>query len=258
MILCQGRFLPAGACRGSGRSLFVGLLAAALLLSLVLAGPAAAQSFRCLDRITGDATASLEWSEGLWTQGPDTLFGCTTFAGGVTTPPGGPSIADSVVCSPGPDGWHWTVTIPGPFTLHYDFSGLPPGITICGQIFGLQSITDITEVSAAADLNADWLVITATGSGAELWSGRFSTFQPEQAGFIPLAAMRCGRYDPVALGACCDLDTGACYQLTEDECGQQGYPHQYLGDNVACDPNPCPQPTPAEGGTWGTIKNRYR
>lgn len=57
----------------------------------------------------------------------------------------------------------------------------------------------------------------------------------------------------VQAGACCYPD-GACLVLPETECVAAG--GDYYGDNVPCDPNPCPI-VPVEESTWGQIKSRY-
>jgi hypothetical protein len=57
-------------------------------------------------------------------------------------------------------------------------------------------------------------------------------------------------------GACC-LANGDCIVVTAEGCTlQQGI---YQGDSSTCQPiNPCPQPVPTEGTTWGLIKKRYQ
>jgi hypothetical protein len=62
----------------------------------------------------------------------------------------------------------------------------------------------------------------------------------------------------VPTGACCNLDTRECRIMTEEECGQQSFPHRYLGDHTVCDPNPCPEPVPVRESSWGWIKALYR
>ncbi len=57
----------------------------------------------------------------------------------------------------------------------------------------------------------------------------------------------------VQTGACC-LASGECMVLPEVECIAQG--GDYYGDNVPCDPNPCPI-VPVEESSWGQIKSRY-
>jgi len=52
---------------------------------------------------------------------------------------------------------------------------------------------------------------------------------------------------PPQMGACCNLETGVCVVLTEAQCAQQTYPHQWLAGAV-CEPNnPCPPPPPHPG-----------
>jgi len=50
-----------------------------------------------------------------------------------------------------------------------------------------------------------------------------------------------------AVGACCNLDTGACAVLTAEQCAAQTYAHSYQGDNTSCSPNPCPSPAGQTG-----------
>jgi hypothetical protein len=58
-------------------------------------------------------------------------------------------------------------------------------------------------------------------------------------------------------GACCFLNTGACQVLTQEEC--EALPDtEYYGDDVPCDPNPCPPPVPTLESSWGQIKSSYR
>ncbi len=55
-------------------------------------------------------------------------------------------------------------------------------------------------------------------------------------------------------GACCYED-GSCAVVTRVACDEAG--GLYMGDNVPCDPNPCPTPV-RESSTWGQIKANYR
>jgi hypothetical protein len=222
---------------------WIGAFVSVLFLIVLLPGLASAQSYRAIDMISGDPTTTLEWSEGTWNHGSDPIPGCTTFPGGTDTSPGHLTLADSVACSAAPNAWHWSVTMPGPYTLQYDFAGIPPGITVCGQIFGVGShMTEVTDMGAAVNLVSDWMVVTDLGSGRVLWAGSYSSFDPENAGFVPIAATRCGRYHTIPTGACCDLVDGTCLQLTEDDCANLASPHRFLGVGVACEPNPCPVP----------------
>lgn len=49
---------------------------------------------------------------------------------------------------------------------------------------------------------------------------------------------------PIPVGACCNLDTGACAVRTEEECEGQTYTHEWRGAGTSCVPNPCPVPSP--------------
>jgi len=55
-------------------------------------------------------------------------------------------------------------------------------------------------------------------------------------------------------GACC-LGNGECQVMWGYDCSAQN--GQYQGDDVPCDPNPCP-PTLTRSTTWGAIKGSYR
>ncbi|MBD3335963.1 MAG: hypothetical protein GF355_10655 [Candidatus Eisenbacteria bacterium] len=71
--------------------------------------------------------------------------------------------------------------------------------------------------------------------------------------FIQCGTLVCEQ--PPAFGACCDDTT--CYIATQQNCEDAG--HDYQGDDTDCGPpNPCVEPTPTEGSTWGRIKSIYR
>jgi len=55
-------------------------------------------------------------------------------------------------------------------------------------------------------------------------------------------------------GACC-FSTGGCMVGTEADC--EGAGGSYMGDGIACDPDPCGA-TPVDYTTWGQIKSRFR
>ena len=55
-------------------------------------------------------------------------------------------------------------------------------------------------------------------------------------------------------GACCFADQ-VCNVMTRADCDGQG--GMYMGDNVPCDPNPCPTPV-RESRTWGQIRSDFR
>jgi len=194
---------------------------------------------RALDNINGDPGTTLDWSEGEWSVDDVPLPGCVTFGGGVGTGPGDFVKADSVTCTEVPNGWSWNVTVPGPFTLYYDFNGIPPGYIVCGQVF---SVPNSRNVQAEVWLENDWMRCTDLDTDTVLWEGEFSTFDPEYMGWPLIAATRCGRVRVIPTGACCNLETGACTVLTEEECNRQTYPHLFQGADTTCDPNPCPQP----------------
>jgi hypothetical protein len=56
------------------------------------------------------------------------------------------------------------------------------------------------------------------------------------------------------IGACC-FSSGDCLLGTEADC--EGAGGRYVGDGVACDPDPCGS-TPAEDTTWGQMKSRFQ
>lgn len=223
---------------GAPRLRLSGAAALAVLLTLVLtlfSSPAAALPARCLDVITGDPIAPMDWSEGVWTLSNNPVPGCVTFPGGVSTGPGSTVEADSVVCDPVPNGWHWNVTVPGPFTLYYDFNGIPPGFTVCGTIFWAEGMSGIR---AEVDIPTDWMVCFNVDTGEQIWAGYFSRFYPDGLGFLVFEARRCGNIQLLPTGACCRPD-GSCEVTIEAECRP---PSIWLGSGTSCDPNPCPQP----------------
>jgi hypothetical protein len=198
-----------------------------------LADPASAVIARAKDVITGDPAATLNWSEGTWSQSHNPIPGCVTFPGGLNTGPGNPNAADSVDCSALPDGWSWSVVVPGPFTLYYSFYGIPPGYVVCGQVFG---IADLERVEAKVYLNRDWMICKDLDTDTIIWEGSFSKFQPGLIGGAFLAATRCGRVRTIAEGACCYPD-GHCEYVEQARC-----PTGDWREGVPCDPNPCPPP----------------
>ena len=216
------------------RSLVIMLSVFAVAL---FAGHAAAQQALCLDHIQGDSSTSIQWSEGLWTLNNIPVGGCVTFAGGVSTGPSGPVVADSLICSPAPNGWRWTVTIPGPYTISYVFGSFPPGYRICGDIFSRRGERQLT---VKVDVGLDFMEIRGGGSPPLLYSGSYSEFDPELEGFRTIDAHRCGRYTPIYLGACCFPD-GSCQFVTAAECQTRN--GVWLGPGGVCESNPCPQPT---------------
>lgn len=193
-----------------------------------------AEPARVLDRINGDQHTVLSWSEGSWSV--DHVPTC--FTGGGVTGPGSLTSADSVICPQRPNSWDWDVILPGPFTLHYSFQGMPPGYTVCGQIFAARGLPG---VEANVDLPADWMVCTNAETGEVIWSGRFSDFSPNERDFMIISATRCGRITPLPTGACCFPD-GSCQVVIQEECPPPGV---WMGETAGCDPNPCPQPTGA-------------
>jgi len=217
------------------------LVPGVLLMLAVCAGvlstvtPAAADPARVRDTVYGDVRV-LHWSEGHWTLNGGNIPGCTTFAGGVYTGPGNTYQADSLVCDPMPTDWHWSVTLPSGATLQWGVDNMPLGIEVCAQIFYAR---EHPYIIGKADVAGDRLTVADGLLNTVLYNGPLSTFDPEQEGFIPVQGRRCGTIVPLPTGACCFAD-GHCEIKYQDGCTQAG--GTYLGDDIACEPNPCPQP----------------
>jgi hypothetical protein len=168
-----------------------GVLAIVVVLG-ILPSIALGEIGRAHDEITGDPVEVLHWTDGIWSLDGSPVPGCVTFVGGVDTGPGDTAKADSVDCDPAPNDWEWSVIVPGPFTLNYEFHGIPPGYVVCGQVF---SVDGTQHVLAAVSVDTDWLVVTDLDNGIVLYEGRFSEFDPDQFGGARLSATRCGWVD---------------------------------------------------------------
>ena len=219
-----------------------------LILSFLTSSGALAQALE-RDRVFGD-TFEVFWSPGDWTINGNPLPACQTFPGGTSTGPGHTTDADSLICPSTANGWSWTVTVPGPYTISWGIGNLPPGIEVCAQIF---YVTNRGELLVDVDMSRDWMSVR-DGDGTIYYSGSFSGFFPERNGFVVTEARRCGIVRPLPTGACCFPD-GHCEVLLPTACAEAG--GQYYGDGTDCDPNPCP-PTPVEATNWGRIKAVYR
>ena len=227
------------------------LISCSLLLA-VFAAPAGAQSAFERDRVFSTDPAELLWSEGVWANGGGPLPDCVTFPGGTTTSQDHPTDGDSLYCAEVPNAWSWTVTVPGPQTIEWGVNNFPPEYEVCAQIFyeGTRPEGMKVHVDVARDR-----MMAVSNTGTILYDGSFSGFylMPRE-GFIFLEARRCARYVILQDGACCYPD-GTCLLVPEGQClEEQGL---WLGEDVPCDPNPCP-PVPVEETNWGRIKAVYR
>ena len=93
---------------------------------------------------------------------------------------------------------------------------------------------------ACCDSTSCWVTTpSACGPGVGSWMGPFTTCSPSPCATI---------------GACCNLQDGACEILSETECAQETYPHAYSGGGTTCNPNPCPVPTGACCSVDGTCQ----
>lgn len=211
-------------------------LAICLVLSAVVSTGAFAQALE-RDRVFGD-TFEVLWSPGNWTQNGNPLPACETFTGGTSTGPGQTSDADSVICPVTANGWNWTVTVPGPYTINWGMGNFPPGIEVCAQIFYVVNRSGVLNVDV--DLGHDWMTVSDE-DGQIYYEGSYSGFFPGREGFVVTEARRCGLIRILPLGACCFPD-GHCEYVYEQGCLEaEG---DWLGENTTCDPNPCPPPPP--------------
>jgi hypothetical protein len=115
------------------------------------------------------------------------------------------------------------------------FSGIPESdyvLNVCGILGSPPGL------GACCDVTGCWVCPEATCTGT--WLGPGTVCEPS-----PCTA---------TAGACC-LDDGTCLALSQVGCAQQG---GAWGGHVACQPNPCEQPTPARVSSWGRIKAAYR
>lgn len=198
-----------------------------------------------------DGNDTITWSEAAWTLGGNPVGGCSTFLGGTITGPGSEYDADSLYCSTTPDGWHWSVVLPGDRVVVWGVDGLPMDVLVCGEIFySLQYAT----LDVVVDLAGDWIRVRDGMLHEVLYEGPFSTFDPAVEGFLPVHVRRCGIITAVPVGACCFAD-GHCEFLNEYDCLLlEGIPQ---GVGTVCDPNPCT--VVAERTiTWGRIRSSYR
>lgn len=77
---------------------------------------------------------------------------------------------------------------------------------------------------------------------------------PCWAGWDASLKVYAGCAPPPTTGACCLANYGGCVVTTRAECDAAG--GTYQGDDVPCDPNPCP--TATRSTSWGAIKADYR
>lgn len=236
MILSYGLFRTSRPrfCRIQGS-----ILALAVAILFVLPNAAGADPAKVRDEVFGSGIDTITWNEAAWTLGGNPVGGCATFLGGTLTGPGNETDADSLFCDPTPDGWHWSVVLPGNRVIVWGVDGLPLDVLVCGEIFySLQHAMLDVDI----DFHADWISVSDGLLHEVIYEGPYSGFDPEGEGFLPTHVRRCGIITAVPVGACCFVD-GHCEFLNEYDCIRlDGLPQ---GVGSVCEPNPCPQPEQA-------------
>lgn len=135
-----------------------------------------------------------------------------------------------------------------------------PCAIIGGEEPRCQNIFLCTEANTSGALNfptRNWLYAISCPSNPFAAPGGHYTFQQLQAlGVSPSRdVLQQVTYTPtfctIINGACCNASLGTCSLQTSAGCGGS-----YQGDNTACTPNPCPQPTGACCLPLGTCEIR--